>query len=152
MSRPAVVASVIAVVVAMLSGCATSSAPGAASSAAVTTAASTSGSAPTSSVSYTKGLPPGAAPNTTFDAYAVWAEPGRLYVVTFGSSSCPKLPATVTVGNGNRLGVTTKPTSDGPCTMDIGPTTSVVDVPPGVDDSRPVEVSIDGVVSMLAPH
>ncbi|HEY6742806.1 MAG TPA: hypothetical protein VI110_10660 [Lapillicoccus sp.] len=37
--------------------------------------------------------------------------------------------------------------SDGPCTMDISPTTSLVDVPAGIDDS----VTIDGVVSVLPP-
>jgi hypothetical protein len=36
--------------------------------------------------------------------------------------------------------------------MDIRPTTSLVDVPAGIDDSKPVEVTIDGVVSVLPPR
>jgi hypothetical protein len=36
--------------------------------------------------------------------------------------------------------------------MDIGPTTSVVDVLARVDESKPVELTIDGVVSVLQPR
>jgi hypothetical protein len=46
----------------------------------------------------------------------------------------------------------TAPTSDGPCTMDFGPTTSVVDAPSGIDDKQPVQVTVDGVASTVAPR
>lgn len=99
-----------------------------------------------------RGLPPNATGSSAFEAFAVWAEAGRMYVVTFGSSSCPKVPTGVSASADNRLTVRAKPISDGPCTMDISPTTSLVDVPAGIDDSKPVEVTIDGVVSVLPPR
>jgi hypothetical protein len=97
-------------------------------------------------------LPPNATGSSAFEAFTVWAEAGRMYVVTFGSSSCPKVPTGVSASADNRLTVRAKPISDGPCTMDIRPTTSLVDVPAGIDDSKPVEVTIDGVVSVLPPR
>jgi hypothetical protein len=48
-------------------------------------------------VTYTRGLPPNRTPNTAFEAYAVWADRGRMDVVTFGSSPCPKAPTGETV-------------------------------------------------------
>jgi hypothetical protein len=76
------------VVVIALSGCSTSSGPDVAS----TTEPPPASSAPKAlpSVTYTKGLPPNATSNTTFEAYAAWADPGRMYLVTFGRSTCPR--------------------------------------------------------------
>jgi hypothetical protein len=148
-------ATIIAVAFA-LCGCSTSSSPNVPS----TTTAPIPSSAPASpalaatpfpSVTIIRGLPPNATGSSAFEAFAVWAEAGRLYVVTFGSS-CPKVPTGVSASADNRLTVRAKPISDGPCTMDISPTTSLVDVPAGIDDSNPVEVTIDGVVSVLPPR
>ncbi|MEP6650393.1 MAG: hypothetical protein ABJA74_10865 [Lapillicoccus sp.] len=81
-----------------------------------------------------------------------WGGRGRMYVVTFGSGTCPKLPTTVTVGDGNRLTITTTSNSKGPCTMDVSPTTSVITVPRGFDDTTPVQVTVDGVPSTVPPR
>jgi len=149
-------ATIIAVAFA-LCGCSTSSSPNVPS----TTTAPIPSSAPASpalaatpfpSVTIIRGLPPNATRSSAFEGHAVWAEAGRMYVVTFGSSSCPKVPTGVSASADNRLTVRAKPISDGPCTMDISPTTSLVDVPAGIDDSNPVEVTIDGVVSVLPPR
>ena len=133
----------------VLSGCGAIAAPGAVPSTAPP--GSATGSTPT--VSHTKGLPPTVTPTGTSGQSIVgWSGPGRMYVVTFGSGSCPKLPTSVSATGGNQLTITTAASSDGPCTMDFGPTTSVVDVPPGIDDVKPVEVTVDGVVSTVPPR
>jgi hypothetical protein len=130
-----------------LTACGASGVPG--NGAAAT--ASATGSTPT--VSHTKGLPPTVTPTDTAGQSLVgWSGPRLMYLVTYGSGSCPKLPTSVDFVEGNRLTITTRPASDGPCTMDFGPTTSVVDVPPGVDDTKPVEVTVDGVVSTVPPR
>ena len=36
--------------------------------------------------------------------------------------------------------------------MDFGPTTSVVDVPQGIDDTKPVQVTVDGIASTVPPR
>ncbi|HEY6742807.1 MAG TPA: hypothetical protein VI110_10665 [Lapillicoccus sp.] len=64
---------------------------------------------PFPSVTIIRGLPPNAIASSAFEAYAVWAGAGRMYVVTFGSSSCPNVPTGVSVSADNRLTVTAKP-------------------------------------------
>jgi hypothetical protein len=104
-------------------------------------------------VRYTKGLPPSVTiTDTTGQSVVGWLGPGQMYLVTYGSGSCPKLPTDVTAAAGNRLTITTAPSSDGPCTMDFGPTTSFVDVPTGIDEKQPVQVTVDGVASSVAPR
>ena len=130
-----------------LSACGTTAAPGSAPSSAP------AGSATGSTVSHTKGLPPTVTPSDTAGQSLVgWTGPGRMYLVTYGSGSCPKLPTGVSASGGNQLTITTASTSDGPCTMDFGPTTSVVDVPQGIDDTKPVQVTVDGVASNVPPR
>ena len=132
-----------------LSGCGATAAPGAAPS--IAPPGSATGSTPT--VSHTRGLPPTVTPTGTSGQSIVgWSGPGRMYVVTFGSGSCPKLPTSVSATGGNQLTITTAASSDGPCTMDFGPTTSVVDVPPGIDDTKAVQVTVDGVASTIPPR
>lgn len=73
----------------------------------------------------------------------VLGEDGRLAVYAAGSSSCPWRPTDVTAsGDGGRDTVTVRmerdagPGGDGPCTADLGFTTSVVALPAGVDPER----------------
>ena len=137
------------VAVGALAGCGTSSSPGASPSSAPPGSATAS----TPNVTATKGLPPTVTPTDTMGTSLVgWEGPGRLYVVTYGSSTCPRVPVSVTAATGNRLAITTKPTSDGPCTMDFGPSTSVIDAPQGLDDTMPVQVTIDGVAVTVPPR
>lgn len=136
-----------AFVLALLAGCGTTTTPGAPP----TTGAAATGSTP--SVRHTKGLPPSVTVSDPSGENVVgWSGAGQMYVVTYGSGSCPKLPTSVTAAAGNRLTITTAPSSDGPCTMDYGPTTSLVDVPAGIDDRQPMHVTVDGVASTLPPR
>jgi hypothetical protein len=134
-------------VVAVLAGCGTATTP----SAPATTAGSATGSPP--SVSHTKGLPASVSvTDASGQSLVGWLGPGRMYLVTYGSSTCPRLATSVTAASGNRLTITTAPSSDGPCTMDFGPTTSVVDVPQGIDDTHPVSVTVDGAAATVPPR
>ena len=138
---------VLLVLAGTLSACGTTAAPGSPPGSAP------AGSAAGATVSHTKGLPPTVTPSvTTGQSLLGWTGPGRMYLVTYGSGSCPKLPTSVSASGANQLAITTASTSDGPCTMDFGPTTSVVDVPQGIDDTKPVQVTVDGVASTVPPR
>jgi len=142
-------AAAVLLAVGALGACGTSSSPGASPSSAPLGSATAS----TPNVTATKGLPPTVTPTDTTGASLVgWQSAGRLYVVTYGSSTCPRVPVDVAVATGNRLTIATKPTSDGPCTMDFGPSTSVIDAPQGLDDTMPVQVTIDGVGLTVPPR
>ena len=85
---------------------------------------------------------------------AAWADDGALQLVTWGSGSCPKLPASVASDGADQVRVETTewhpPGSNG-CTSDPSPTTSTVRVPDGVDVTGPVTVTIDGQPVALPP-
>ena len=101
-----------------------------------------------------RGLPPGLEGSTESTAGVAWApEPGLLYVVTNGSSSCPTFAEPeATFGSGGKeagvaaaagvLTVTFVPADDGICTMDFVPTTTVVEAPAESDTGRPVPVQL----------
>ncbi|MDM7853473.1 hypothetical protein [Cellulomonas alba] len=100
------------------------------------------------------GLPPGAEAGSMGGPGAGWtAQDGLLYVVTYGSSTCPILAESPATSTGTTLVVTLTSPSSGPCTMDLAPTTSVVAVPDAVDESAPVRVDLghDQVVT-VAPR
>jgi hypothetical protein len=87
------------------------------------------------------------------DPRAAWAGSGRVYVITYGSSSCPSIPTSVDAADAHHLVVKTVVhdffEQDDACTADLGPTTSVVEIPREIDDHHPVLVEIDGVVIAL---
>ncbi len=99
-----------------------------------------------------RGLPPGLEGSTSSTVGAAWAPvEGLLYVVTNGSSSCPTFAEPeATLGSGGKRGgvdaengvltVQLVPPSDGICTMDFVPTTTVVEVPAEADTGEPVPV------------
>jgi hypothetical protein len=102
-----------------------------------------------------RGLPPGLEGSTDSTVGVAWApEPGLLYVVTNGSSSCPTFAEPqATIGSGGKsagvaavdgvLTVSFVPAEDGICTMDFVPTTTVVEVPAESDTGKPVPVQLD---------
>ena len=102
-----------------------------------------------------RGLPPGLEGSTDSTVGVAWApEPGLLYVVTNGSSSCPTFAEPqATIGAGGKsagvaaadgvLTVNFVPAEDGICTMDFVPTTTVVEVPAESDTGQPVPVQLD---------
>jgi len=105
-------------------------------------------------ITYFKGVPPGITPATSPPtAPSVgWAPGGRIYVVTMGSSSCPNLPATVHADSPHHLIIKTKQLATGQaCTADLGPTTSTVALPSGIDPSLQLRVEVDGSVRTLVP-
>lgn len=110
-----------------------------------------------------RGLPPGLEGNTDSTIGVAWAPVGGLlYVVTNGSSSCPTFAEPeATIGSGGKsagvdaadgvLTVQLTPPSDGICTMDFVPTTTVVEVPAEADtgQSVPVVLGDKGKVELL---
>lgn len=101
-----------------------------------------------------RGLPPGLEGSTESTVGVAWApEEGLLYVVTNGSSSCPTYAEPeATLGGGGKsakvaaadgvLSVRLAPPSDGICTMDFGPTTTVVGVPAESDTGEEIPVML----------
>ncbi|WP_179951047.1 hypothetical protein [Xylanimonas oleitrophica] len=90
-----------------------------------------------------RGLPAGVEGSAESPAGAAWtAEDGLLYVVTYGSSSCPALTEPRATGDATALTVQVLPPDPGMCTMDWAPTTSVVAVPEGADGGEPVTVHL----------
>jgi hypothetical protein len=71
------------------------------------------------------------------------ADDALLYVVTFGSSTCPAVadPTATAAGDG-AVAVTFPEPGDGACTMDYVPATSVVALPDGVVPDADLAVSI----------
>lgn len=101
------------------------------------------------------GLPDGVTPpDDSGSPGAGWApDEGLLYVVTFGSSTCPIVAEPEATLAGGTLTAKVGATSDGPCTMDFVPTTSVVGVPDDVDENAPVTVDLgDQVVLDVQPR
>lgn len=83
----------------------------------------------------------------------MWGDEGFLLVVRWGSSRCPQLPAAVDVEDARTVLVRTELyLPGGPCTRDMVPTTAVVAVPVGLDDSSPVLVRVDDVETALDPR
>ncbi len=81
---------------------------------------------------------------------------GDLLVVTWGSSTCPRMPATVTAVDLTTVDIVTGAFRVGPdtgtpvieasiCTTDLGPTTSTVRLPDGAAGAGPLTVVVDGV-------
>jgi hypothetical protein len=84
---------------------------------------------------------------------AAWAGPGRVYVLTYGSSSCPSIPTSVNAHDAHQLVIKTVEhdlyEQDDACTADLGPTTSVVEIPEEIDEHHAVLVEIDDVFIRL---
>ncbi|GAB4084655.1 hypothetical protein GCM10028784_12850 [Myceligenerans cantabricum] len=89
------------------------------------------------------GLPKGLEGSTSSSAGAAWSpEAGLIYVVTNDSSSCPIIAEPEASDEGGEVVVGLLPRQDGMCTADWVPTTSVVQVPDGVDDGAAVAVRL----------
>ena len=62
------------------------------------------------------------------------SDDGLIAIVTYGSSTCPQVPDTPATGSDSAVTVTFPEPTDGPCTMDYVPATTVVALPEGVAD------------------
>jgi len=118
----------------------------------------------TAVVRHERGLPPGVteSPETWTAAtgipkpFATWAESHEIYVTTWGSSSCPKLPTSVHAAGAHGVQINTAEhylhKGDNACTSDLAPTTSTVRLPPEIDDTAALAVTIDGTPIELGPR
>jgi len=100
-----------------------------------------------------RGLGPGIDGPTEGGTGAAWsAEPGLLFVVTHGSSTCPVLAEPDAEVEGSDVLVTfVDIPADTPCTMDYVPSTSVVAVPDDVDPSGEVSVVLGTFGTVVVP-
>jgi hypothetical protein len=65
----------------------------------------------------------------------------RLRITIWGSSSCPSVVDRALLNEtGSKITLILREDSDGPCTADIAPTTSVIRFPANVHINRPVRV------------
>jgi hypothetical protein len=70
-------------------------------------------------------------------------DPTLLYVVTFGSSTCPLVPDPIATSTGEgAVEVTFPEPGDGACTADYVPATTVVALPEGVDGAGDLVVTV----------
>jgi hypothetical protein len=107
---------------------------------------------PSAVVSMSRGMPSGISSASAPAATAAWRDRQTLLVITWWSSSCPKLPTKVTAQGSDRIKIKTRewlPPGDNGCSGDLGPTTSVVRVPKSVDVNSPVTVTVDGAAVRL---
>lgn len=101
------------------------------------------------------GLPDGFGPQPT-DAQAGAARSADdtlIYVVTFGSSTCPAVPDDTAEQTGDGAVTVTFPEpGDGPCTMDYVPATTVVALPDDADPAADLDVTVgeSGTVTLPA--
>lgn len=88
--------------------------------------------------------------------FVAWDGPHRLFLMTYGSGSCPKVPASVTAEDRNVLVVKTEEHSfnagDTACTDDLSPTTSVVRLPAAITAAHSLRVLVDGSMLRLEPQ
>lgn len=157
-------------------GCAAPLSPGRAAT--TTTMATASASAPASAgpgvqasfetgvpdavISFTDGLPTEAGDlDGTHDV--VLRDPdGDLLVITWGSTTCPRMPVSVTARDLATIEVVTGSVRIDPtgasayvsetslCTVDLGPTVSTVRLPEGAAGSGALTVVVDGVPHLVA--
>jgi hypothetical protein len=87
-----------------------------------------------------------------------WSRSGELlFVVTFGSGSCPRLVDDAAVVGTDRVRIDLSPMAPPPgspssdCSSDLGPYTSVVKPPVGISSSRSITVTIDSQTFELQP-
>lgn len=72
----------------------------------------------------------------------------HIILTTYGSGSCPTVPGTLEVVNETTLAVTLEPPpSSGACTDDLRPTAFAAEQPSGLDLTKQITLTIDGVPS-----
>ncbi|WP_116450339.1 hypothetical protein [Blastococcus litoris] len=93
----------------------------------------------------TSGLaPPTLEPTFPAEPPVAWARPGHLAVTTQGSSSCPTGPTAVAASGEQEVVLEVghlHPDRD-PCSADMAPTTTEVELPDGVSDGAEVTVRL----------
>jgi hypothetical protein len=135
-------------VVAALTGCSGSPAP--------TTASSTQPLLQRTPVPFVSGSPDSSVvctkSNQQGEPCAGWGASGQILLVTWGGGNCPWLPVAVTTASTQHVTIVTALTGGPSCTADHVPATSSVSLPPGVKDSLPVDLIVDGLDIQLPPR
>ncbi|MBO3095625.1 hypothetical protein [Cellulomonas dongxiuzhuiae] len=143
-----------AVLTVLLVGCGGSADPagstgpdGSASSAAAdpTPQATPQGTVPSVAETTFPGAPDGVTGEET--VVVVGDDARHVQVVTFGSSTCPVVPTDIAWDDAAqvlRITLSDPSTYDGVCTMDLVPTTSVVEIPAEAPDATGLAVELDG--------
>lgn len=84
------------------------------------------------------------------------AGPRSIYVMTWGSGSCPKIPSSVEASGTDGVVIKTAEhdsyRGDTACTADLAVTTSVVRLPSSIDTTQALTAQIDGTNFRLAPR
>jgi hypothetical protein len=84
---------------------------------------------------------------------AAWGPAGQIYIMLWGSSTCPSMGTHVHAQGDDALSIETgtAPSTDGDnlCTADLGITTSVVRLPDQIDNTKALTVTIDGRTTLL---
>ncbi|MGO1318258.1 MAG: hypothetical protein ACTMIR_14655, partial [Cellulomonadaceae bacterium] len=75
-----------------------------------------------------------------------------VYVVTFGSGSCPTVADPQATEEDGAIAVTFPAPSDGPCTMDYRPATTVVELPDAVLDEDEVTLRLGDLGEVTLPE
>ncbi|MEV7973918.1 hypothetical protein [Cellulomonas sp. NPDC089187] len=78
-------------------------------------------------------------------------EDGLIAVITFGSSTCPQVPEPLATGADGTVTVAFPEPTDGPCTLDYVPATTVVALPDGGDTGGDLTVTIGDFGSVTLP-
>ncbi|MFB2584583.1 hypothetical protein [Herbiconiux liukaitaii] len=68
----------------------------------------------------------------------------HIILTTYGSGSCPTVPATLDVVDASTVAVTLEPPPDRDCTTDLRPTSFAAEQPEGLDLSREITVLVEG--------
>jgi hypothetical protein len=139
----------------LLAGCAGGDDPGEGTTAITTPTPSASDAAALelTAGSSTIGLPAelGTAPTDSAAGAARTTDDGLIAVVTFGSSTCPQVPESPATGTDGAVTVTFPTPTDGPCTLDYVPATTVIALPDGVRADSDLDVTIGDLGSVTLP-
>ena len=91
------------------------------------------------------GTPPGVNASTDSDPIPTvvwWDDEASLAVITYGSSSCPPTVTSIEVAADGTVDIELDPATEGPCTLDIAPTTHVIALPDEAT-ARPLTVRLN---------
>ena len=73
----------------------------------------------------------------------IWMSGRREFaIVTFGSSSCPPVPTSISAVDAHHMAITFVKSPNSPCTADLAATTHKFDLPDGVDGDGAVAVAV----------
>lgn len=98
------------------------------------------------------GLPSGVSAPTDASAGAMRTdEDGLIAVFTFGSSTCPQVPDSLASGADGAITVSFPEPTDGPCTLDYVPASTVVALPDGGDTGGDLTVTLGDFGTVTLP-